>query len=109
VSVFRTVLRTNSAASLQIIISLLFVFELDIQRCFGEFQADNELESIRKEEVVGCFQPSLLFRHLSAGIEKNNENLSQNSQAQGQDLNALSRQYETGVILTRPWRSAIQI
>lgn len=102
-SVFRTVLRTNSAVSLHIIISLLFVFELDIECCFGEFQADNELESIRKEEVVGCFQPSLLFRHLSAGIEKNNENLSQNSQAQGQDLNALSRQYETGVILTRSW------
>jgi hypothetical protein len=80
-----------------------------IQNCFGEFQADNELESIRKEDVMRYFQPSLLFRHLSAGIEKNNENLRQNSQAQGQDLNALSLKYETGVILTRPWRSAIQI
>ena len=85
------------------------MFELDIECCFGEFQADNELESIRKEEVVGCFQPSLQFRHLSAGIQKNNENLSQKSQAQGQDLNALSRKYETGVILTRPWRSEIEI
>lgn len=107
--VFRTVLRTNSAVPLQIIISLLFVLELDMECCFGEFQADNELGSIRKEEVVGYFQPSLLFRHLSAGIEKNNENLRQNSKAQGQDLNALSRKYETGVVLTVPWRLAIQI
>lgn len=72
-SVIRTVLKTNSAISLQIIISLLFVLELGIECCFGEFQADNELGSIRKKEVVGYFQPNLLFQHLSAGIEKNNE------------------------------------
>jgi len=53
---------------------------------------------------VGYFQPSLLFRHLSAEIEKNNENLHQNNQVQGRDFNALSRKYETGVILTRRYR-----
>jgi hypothetical protein len=56
-----------------------------------------------KEAVVAYFK--VLSRHWRGGIEKNYENLSQDSQFQGRYLNPGPPEYEAGFLTTSPRHS----
>jgi hypothetical protein len=63
---------------------------------------NDELERMWKEAPVAKFK--MLSQHLLGGTEENHENLNQDSQSPGRDLNPGPPEYEAEMLTTRPLR-----
>jgi hypothetical protein len=63
---------------------------------------NDDLERMWKEAAVAKFK--MLSQHLLGGAEENHENLNQDSQSPGRDLNPGHPEYEAEMLTTRPLR-----